>query len=187
MQRLVSELRAFFSQSTLPYDFRRLVIQFYENPDILWEQVGLQTGNTYFLLKNDPNRLLVADRMVYIDRSLKKLWTRIVSDRKNHADRGPELELLGQCLDPQDGFSHIAQKPSGGYDVRAYAHESWIFLEIPTFAAVESGSDGTNTTEERRRKTIIRIVLHELAHIAGYWEHDDKHADCILWLSRYLE
>ena len=172
--------------SVLLDEFVSKAQRFYPDPETVWEQISFpQSNKVWYVLKNDAARSLFVERMVYVERELAKLWTRIRSDAS--AARRSETEKLRACLDPPDGVSRIVQKPRGGYDVRAYAHDAWIFVEIPTFASVEQGTDGVNATESRRRQTVLHILIHELAHVAGYWEHDDKHSRCVAWLSRYLD
>lgn len=177
--------------SKLHPDFVSRASRFYVSPNALWEPLALnkdgKPGKVWYLLKRDANRDLVVQRLLYIDAILQRVWTRLRADKSNYVLRQSEMTKLGRCLDPGDGISRVAQKPLGGYDVRAYAHDSWVFVEIPTFTSVETGADGINLTEDRRRKTLVHIILHELAHVAGYWEHDDKHAKCIAWLTKYLD
>ena len=167
-------------------DFVKHARKFYDPPGRYWEPVLLPTGKTYYLLQGDPLRQQVSDRMMYLEKECQRLWTRLEMDPNTRKNRLSELNNLRKCLAPRDTFSRIAQKPLGGYDVRAYAHDSWIFIELPTFRSVETGEDGINLTEEKRRKTLMHILVHELAHVAGYWEHDDKHSNCIAWLTQYI-
>lgn len=173
--------------SGLMPEFVRYARKFYNPPETFWEPVALKNGKIYYLLKGDPHRSQASERFVYLEKECQKLWTRIANDPVNIRKRASELRKLEQCLVPGDAVSRIVQKPLGGYDVRAYAHDSWVFVEVPTFSSVETGADGINLTEEKRRKTLLHILVHELAHVAGYWEHDDKHANCIHWLTKYID
>jgi len=197
MQALLNAISALFGASQEPVhhdptklhpDFVRHAEEFYSDAEDLWEPVVLRNGKTYYLLRDDPRRDEVSERMMYLDKVFQKVWTRLLEDPLTQTTRKTERENIRRCLAPKDvGISHIVQKPLGGYDVRAYAHDSWIFVELPTFKSVETGDDGINTTEDRRRRTLAHIVIHEVAHVAGYWEHDDKHAKCIAWLTKYLD
>jgi hypothetical protein len=170
-------------------DFTNKAEHFYPDPETLWEPVVLtptsSPSRVTYLLKNDPRRPMVVQRMVYLQRELAKLWTRLSATQANWDRRWREMDTLRGFFEPEDGVSRLAQKPMGGYDVRAYAHESWIFVELPTFASVETGTDGVNTTEAKRRTTLVHILVHELAHVAGHWKHDDKHSACVAWLKKY--
>lgn len=175
-------------ETVLIDDFVRKAQQFYPDPEALWEPVALPSSNrVWYMLKNDATRALVVERMKYLDRELKKVWTRL---RQVPVPRRPlEMDNLRRFFEPDedDGVARLVQKPSGGYDVRAYAHDAWIFVEIPTFASVEQGTDGVNVTEAKRRTTLLHIILHELAHVAGHWKHDDKHRACVAWLTKYID
>lgn len=157
---------------------------FYKSADT-WDSVVLADGKTHYLLKNDSSHHhQTIQRLLYLSRRCDALWRSLVV--ASPPDRTEEMRLLHKCIGGRTRISHIVQKPrAGGYDVRAYAHGSWVFLELPTFEYVENGSDGINLTEDRRRQTLWDIVLHELAHVAGYWEHDALHADCLAWLKSY--
>lgn len=161
--------------------FTRIASKFYAEPASRWEAVSLPNGTVCYLLKNDPNRRLVMDRMVALSIRCESLWKKLQRIPQPRS-RTRDVQLLSYLFQPGDGVFHIAQKPPGGYDVKAYAQEDWIFIEIPTFQAVEEGSDGINVTEDRRRETLWTIVLHELAHVAGHWEHDMHHDKTIAWL-----
>lgn len=193
MQHILDFVSSIFGdhvQSNLSGEFVKRARKFYNPPESYWEPVRLRTGKTYYLLKEDTYRQEVIERMVYLEKECTKLWARLLADPLNVQRRASEVRKLRACLAPQDTLrtiSRIVQKPLGGYDVRAYAHDSWIFIELPTFKSVETGDDGVNTTEEKRRKTLMHILVHELAHVAGYWEHDDKHSNCISWLTKYTD
>jgi hypothetical protein len=160
-------------------EFTRRASKFYDDPESHWEPIEVQ-NKTFYVLKDDPARLETLHRLTYLDRECTKVYNRLVADPKNTSTRWKELTLLQECLAPGDGICHIVQKPFGGYDVRAYAHDNWIFIELPTFASIES-----DTNEERKRKSLLHIILHEVAHVAGYWEHNEKHEKCIAWLEKY--
>lgn len=185
MQRFIQRLFGYEDDGNLSPEFVNLARKFYDNPESRWEPVTT-LHKTFYVLRHDATRLQTIDRLTYLDRECTKLFNKLVADPRNHSARKTELRKLRDCLVPVDGVCRIAQKPFGGYDVRAYAHDSWIFIELPTFASIESGQDGINVTEERRRLTLLHIVLHELAHVAGYWEHNDKHEKCIAWLRNYV-
>lgn len=168
-------------------DFVEKARKFYSDPEAVWEPVAIPSmSRLVYLLKYDARRELVVERMMYLHRELIKLWTRLSANSKNWDGRWREMQALRRFFEPEDGVSRLAQKPLGGYDVRAYAHDAWIFVEIPTFTSVENGTDGVNLTEAKRRTTLFHIVIHELAHVAGYWKHDDKHAACVAWLTKYV-
>ena len=179
MQRFLQRLFG-HEDGLLSSDFTERAMKFYDDPEMLWEPVTSAT-KTFYVLKNDLTRLQTRDRLVFLDRECTKLYNRLAADPRNVTRRQKELELLRACLAPGDGLCRIVQKPFGGYDVRAYAHDNWIFVELPTFASIEAGSD-----EGGRRKSLLRIVVHEIAHVAGYWEHNDKHEKCIAWLETYF-
>lgn len=197
MQALLDTIGSVFTRSgdaahidtrkALHPNFVRYAEEFYSDADDLWEPVILKNGKVFYLLRDDKKRDEVSERMVYLDKVFQKAWARMLTDPANATQRKREMENLRRCLGQHYGVSHIVQKPLGGYDVRAYAHDSWIFIELPTFKSVEDGSDGVNTTEDRRRQTLVHIILHELAHVAGHWEHDTKHSQCIAWLSKYVD
>lgn len=179
MQRFIQRLFG-HEDGVLSSDFTERAMKFYDEPETLWEPVD-STTKTFYVLKNDPMRLQTIDRLLFLDRQCTKLYNKLAADVRNTTRRPKELELLRRCLAPDDGLCHIVQKPFGGYDARAYAHDNWIFIELPTFASIESGSD-----ENGRRKSLLRILFHEIAHVAGHWEHDDKHEKCIAWLETYM-
>ena len=189
MQRFLDSLAGLFlgnddDPGQLLPQFKEHAQKFYDDPESRWEPVDAR--KIFYVLRNDPYRLHALDRLTFLDRECTKLYNRLAADPKNFTTRRSELDKLRACLASGDGLCHIVQKPFGGYDVRAYAHDNWIFVELPTFSSIESGSDGINTTEERRRQSLLQIVLHEVAHVAGYWEHDDKHDKFIAWLNRYV-
>lgn len=177
-------LDIFASPPLLLNSFRRIARTFYPVPDALWEPVPLRDSKIHYMLKSDPEkvRALVADRLVYLSNRCDAFAAKLT--RQIWPGRESEVRKLKKCLLPGDNVSRISQKPLGGYDVRAYAQGQWIFIELPTFSYIETGEDGINTTESRRRDTLFSILLHELAHVAGYWDHTQEHADCIAWLSK---
>lgn len=164
-------------QQQFATSFKKVATAFYDLSE--WEPISLRDGKVHYALRKDPHRALVVGRLLDISQRCATLWKNV--QRGVYPERSDEIDALRKCLAPKS-VSHIAQKPPGGYDVRAYAHGSWIFLELPTFHHIETGADGINTTEERRRQTMWDILLHELAHVAGYWDHDADHDKCIAWL-----
>lgn len=184
MQRFLNTFFGTEDHTVLSPEFTERAEKFYDDPESRWEPVLIDTA--YYVLRQDPQRLKTLDRLNYLRRECSKLYNTLVADPKNQVTRRKELQKLGACLAADDGVFHIVQKPAGGYDVRAYAHDSWIFIELPTFASIETGTDGINTTEARRRVSLLHIVLHELAHVAGYWDHDADHEKCIAWLTKYV-
>ena len=170
-----------FGKQPLNRHFVRVASKFYSNPNEQWEPVTDTNGKTYYFLKNDPNRRLVLERMMAMSARCDALWRKL-QKIEVHPKREIDVKLLRNVLQPKDGIVHIAQKPPGGYDVMAYAQDDWVFIQIPTFPAIEDGSDGVNTSESMRRNTLWDIMLHELAHAAGYWNHDTQHEATIAWL-----
>ena len=177
-------LDIFGSPPLLLYSFGRIARTFYPMPTTIWEPVQLRDSKIHYMLKSDPEnmRALVSDRFVYLSNRCDALAAKLT--RQIWPGRESEVRKLKKCLLPGDNVSRIVQKPLGGYDVRAYAQGQWIFIELPTFSYIETGEDGINTTESRRRDTLFQILLHELAHIAGHWDHNADHEACIAWLSR---
>jgi hypothetical protein len=166
------------SRGDLDPDFVRTARTFYPSPEDVWIPVDLQDGKTHYVL--DAKKLEVSERLLYVSRKCDALWSNL--NRTQSPGRAKEMARLAKCLAPKNNISHVVQKPLGGYDVRAYAQGSWIFLESPTFSYIETGEDGINTTESKRRATLFDITLHELAHVAGHWTHDSNHEACIAWL-----
>ena len=161
--------------------FLSIASTFYPKGMDRWEPVQLDNATTCYLLQNDPYRRLVFERMLVLTQRCNALWRKLKSITISN-DRRQDMHRLRDFFEPGDGLVHIAQKPSGGYDVRAYAQENWIFIELPTFSSVEDGSDGVNTSESKRRETLWSILLHEIAHVAGKWEHGIAHDQTIAWL-----
>lgn len=185
IESFIQTIGAFFTgndTSLLDPNFTKHASRFYPDPDTIWEPVTLSDGRTYYLLRNDPQRDFVVQRMLYLQKMCDGVLSKL--QRTPHPHREQESQRLRKTLSAHP-VVHIIQKPAdGGYDVRAYAHGSWIFMEIPTFASIEFGTDGKSTTETQRRHALLHILLHECAHIAGYWEHDDAHEACLRWLEK---
>jgi len=172
-----------FSSSLHP-TFVSTAKTFYPNAPSLWTPTTLRDGKVHYLLASDTDEMrpLVKERLVHLSTMCDRVWHIL----ETKYPKRKETVNLRRCLAPTDGISRIAQKPVGGYDVRAYAHNEWIFIELPTFASVETGADGININESQRRKTLTDIILHELAHVAGYWDHDASHTKTVDWLKSIL-
>jgi hypothetical protein len=176
-------LSIFEPPTPLLSSFRRIAKTFYPNAASLWNAVPLRDSKIHYMLASDDTetRRKVSDRLVYLSARCDTLAKKLT--HQEWPGRESDVRKLKKCLLPTDGVSRIAQKPLGGYDVRAYAQGQFIFIELPTFGYIETGEDGINTTETRRRDTLFHIILHELAHVAGHWDHNADHEKCVAWLT----
>lgn len=177
-------LSLFEAPTPLLSSFRRISKTFYADAVSIWHAVPLRDSKIHYMLASDDaeTRRKVSDRLVYLSNRCDILARKLISQKWPGRER--EIRKLEKCLLPTDSVSRIVQKPLGGYDVRAYAQDQFIFIELPTFGYIETGEDGINTTESRRRDTLFHIILHELAHVSGYWDHNADHEACVAWLTR---